>query len=236
MSNLRRGSQKKYPHLKIIDWDLIRRLDPKTLSETKDRECLDDIAATFLQADCLFDDPSYSSPDLVLQLFALMKIVLSEQIAESRRLKAELEAQKANFSKTEQISQVVKFAYPCVHCPKVFETTDYLRRHLKRRHLLTHECQTEEFHPDIKYIRVENTSSKNVPPDHLDLLDLEMKAVLDHVDTLSTNTEIRLNTELGQISRRAAEDHELVQMLRRAKRDQIPPKRSAHPSRTKSEE
>jgi hypothetical protein len=215
----RRGA--KFPHVKIIDWDLVNEADPAALSETKDPRVIDQLADTFLQADAVFADPSFSSAQLVHRLFSLMKVVLTERqatIIALRKAISALRSQSPEVIEEDQPMEVMRYVFQCTYCPKVFKTPRFLHHHVQRRHLTTAESQTKAAAPIIDRVTMTTCSTEKNQPETDDVFRSEMDAVLDRVDTLSGNMGIQLTHQIGQISRREQEDRELLLILQRAQR------------------
>jgi hypothetical protein len=174
-----------------LNWNLIQGIDPTVLLRTRDPASIARLTDAFLTADYLFEDPSRCPPDLVNRLFDLMKIVLSERIAEIERL-GQTPTRPADYVNPKQSSQSTHYVFQCLHCPKVFQSRDYLMAHMQRRHSLVSSSYN---HPQF----VSGRSADPGPPREVNTFKSEVSDMLEHIDLVVAQPTDDIQRERGEI-------------------------------------
>ena len=191
-----------FKNIHIVDWDMIDELEPKILSVTQDKKIMKDIIRNFLQANALFNDPSFCPPDLVLKYFHLLQLSVQYLVDENNRLKQVVKNQKTTFSKKEeelhetikkantlsqQKAQTQKTIYQCPFCPKAYYTPGFVHKHINRDHQseLKKFTQSAPVKKSKKDKKPKVTTQVLQPSSNAELESIkdEIRAMFDHLDT-----------------------------------------------------
>jgi hypothetical protein len=208
-------SKRQYSNLRIIDWDLVTRTDPKVLLETRDRDVLEHATKMFMKSGALFSDPSFSPPDLVLKLFLLMKVVITDLISERDELR-ELADRYHRELKTVPSCRThpyvsLRILFQCPYGPNVFIGRHFVWGHICGATRSAGDTQTRPapVRPAPHQVYVVN---RPISEEEKGAYDAELAAMLDHCETLMHNQELELRTELNNKIRKLEEDQEVWRM------------------------
>lgn len=196
-----------YPHLKIVNWDFIGKLNPRELRKNKDPTAINKIINNFLSSSSLFADPSFCPPDMVLKYFQLLQIAVADVVNENTMLNQKVEdLQKKKKQKPPAQQKKVEYILPpvvfqCQFCAKLFKTRKYLGDHILRRH----SNQINSFPAEYSQSNQPNTQTvirtiQNIPEQSQDLgpFKAEVDAMIDHFDTLLRRGRINMRAEFTE--------------------------------------
>ena len=203
-----------FPNIHIVDWDMIDEIDPKVLSVSSDKKMMKKIIRNFLQANALFEDPSFCPTDLVIKYFYLLQISVQELVNENVQLKQIVKQQKTNFQKTEEKlpatiqkaqslqtknSKTQQTIFQCPFCPKVYYTPAFVHKHINK----DHQADLKKFAQSApvkkeKNVKKPKITTQIVQPqsnEELESIRDEIRAMFDHLDTSIKQDQEQQTTE-----------------------------------------
>jgi hypothetical protein len=178
-----------------VDWNLIDEIDPKVLMVTNDTSKMKKVVKNFLNANCLFEDPSFCPIDLVYKYFQILQISVKNLCDENRHLRklcAEQKSinkenetkykdmvEKAKKEKPESPKQTI---YQCAFCPKAFYSKEYLHKHIQKSHQEDLAKLSKEYAKEPPPEKREQEKSSTTDQSKDDILN-EFKAIIDNLET-----------------------------------------------------
>lgn len=217
-----KATSSKFPNMNIVDWNLISDNEPKVLRATKNKPVMKKILKNFLNADALFNDPSFCPPDLVIKYFQLLQIsvrCLSEENSKLRKINNEQKNTIETLRKSTCLPKkvhhnhhtVTNTIYQCQFCTLAFKSLHYLQKHVQKAHPINQESKRK-----VKIIenpkekqRKKPKISSSAPPsekkyDKEYMID-EFKAALMHYDTIRQVEQEERNVEIQKRLRKIEE-------------------------------